>query len=242
MKSIFAILLVFTFVQLLNGQSLVVNKNDGSKSSFALTDVKSITFEDISTFTDSRDGKSYKTVKIGNQIWMAENLAYLPSVSPPSAGSATDPYYYVYGYTGTDVAAAKATTNYSTYGVLYNWPAAKVACPKGWHVPSEAEWKTLTSFLGEDVAGYKLKEAGTSHWQSPNSGATNESGFTALPGGLRDYPGNIGAIGTEGIWWTSTEDNPNFSVLYVSLAYNNSRLSWNNTPFTRAWSVRCIKD
>jgi uncharacterized protein (TIGR02145 family) len=113
------------------------------------------------TFVDSRDGKEYKTIKIGDQVWMAENLAYLPSVSPSSDGSETDPYYYVYDYQGTDVAAAKETDNYKTYGVLYNWPAAMAGatssnsnpskvqgvCPAGWHLPSDAEWTQLGLFL-----------------------------------------------------------------------------------------------
>ena len=87
------------------------------------------------------DGKVYKVVQIGNQCWMAENLAYLPSVSPPTEGSLIDPYSYVYGYEGTDINEAKTTTNYQTYGVLYNWPATLEACPSGWHLPSDAEWK-----------------------------------------------------------------------------------------------------
>ncbi len=105
------------------------------------------------TFTDSRDGNVYKFVKIGTQTWMAENLAYLPSVVGSATGSETTPYYYVYGYDGTSVTAAKATSNYTTYGVLYNWPAAmggfsssssnpsgvQGVCPAGWHLPSEAE-------------------------------------------------------------------------------------------------------
>jgi uncharacterized protein (TIGR02145 family) len=102
------------------------------------------------SFTDSRDGKTYKTVKIGDQWWMAENLAWLPAVNPVNDNSSTEKYYYVSGYNGTDVSAAKATQNYTTYGVLYNWPAAmngaagsdanpssvQGACPAGWHIPS----------------------------------------------------------------------------------------------------------
>ncbi len=124
-------------------------------------------------FTDSRDGTHYNAVKIGNQVWMAENLKYLPSVVGPGTGSQTTPYYYVYGYDSTVVADAKATSNYTTYGVLYNWPAAmneatssssnpsgvQGACPTGWHLPSDAEWTELTDYLGgTSVAGGKLKE------------------------------------------------------------------------------------
>ena len=124
------------------------------------------------TFIDSRDGNEYNWVQIGDQIWMAENLKYLPSVVGSGTGSETTPYYYVYGYDGTNVPDAKATDNYATYGVLYNWTAAmngeassktnpsgiQGVCPAGWHLPSDAEWTELTDYLGgRSVAGGKLK-------------------------------------------------------------------------------------
>ena len=113
------------------------------------------------TIADSRDGTVYNTVQIGNQCWLKENLKYLPEVSPSSAGSQTDPHYYVYGYQGTSVSVAKATDNYQNYGVLYNWPAAmngagsssanpsgvQGVCPAGWHLPSDAEWTELTDYV-----------------------------------------------------------------------------------------------
>jgi uncharacterized protein (TIGR02145 family) len=168
------------------------------------------------TFTDLRDGKKYKTVKIGEQVWMAENLSYLPSVIGPSISSDTTAYYYVYGYADTVVADAKATVNYTTYGVLYNWTAAmngsasnssivQGVCPTGWHLPSDTEWKELTVYLGEaSVAGGKLKETDTTHWISPNAGATNETGFAALPGGSRFYEkfAHIGYNGPGGVLWS----------------------------------------
>src|SRR5574344_2998326 len=167
------------------------------------------------TFIDDRDNKVYKWVKIGDQVWMAENLAYLPRVNRVADGSedAAGSYYYVYGYNGTNVADAKATANYKTYGVLYNWTAAmngeassttnpsgiQGVCPAGWHLPSDAEWTELTDYLGgASVAGGKLKETGTTHWDSPNTGATNETGFTALPGGYRTNLGFFNNIGYHG--------------------------------------------
>ena len=113
---------------------------------------------EVGTFTDSRDGKTYKWVKIGKQVWMAENLAYLPVVSTSAEGSLIDPYYYVYDYEGSDVATAKSNSAYSTYGALYNWPAAVEACPSGWHLPNENEWATLAESLGgTSVAGFEMK-------------------------------------------------------------------------------------
>ena len=140
---------------------------------------------------------NYSTVLIGDQCWFSENCRYLPVVSSSSASSGggsseNSPYFYVYGYEGTDASAAMATENYDTYGVLYNWPAVmtEAICPSGWHIPSDAEFTQLTDFLGgEGVAGGKMKEAGYDHWNSPNTGATNSSGFTGLPGGYRDTGG-----------------------------------------------------
>ncbi len=116
------------------------------------------------SFTDPRDGQTYRYVQIGDQAWMAENLRYLPSVSGPGAGSTTTSYYYVYGYDGDDVNAAKDTENYQNYGALYNWDAAmggastsnsnpsevQGACPPGWHVPSHAEWAQLIKHIEND--------------------------------------------------------------------------------------------
>ena len=98
--------------------------------------------QETGTFTDPRDGKVYKTVKIGTQVWMAENLAYLPTVSSKIEWSETSPTYNVYGYQGTSISDAKTTDNFATYGGLYNWPAAVTACPDGWYLPSDEDWKT----------------------------------------------------------------------------------------------------
>ena len=204
--------------------------------------------------TDSRDGTTYKTVQIGDQEWMAENLVYLPSVVGPGTGSNTTSYYYVYGYNGTSVSAAKSTANYTTYGVLYNWPAAMNSsasssanpsgvqgiCPAGWHLPSDAEWTQLTYYLGgQGVAGGKLKA--TTLWASPNTGATNETGFTALPGGSHNSYGGFYNIGSRGDWWSATEDNTDNAwnrYLYYDNSYVNSYYYFKEVGF----SVRCLRD
>ncbi|MFB6342480.1 FISUMP domain-containing protein [Saccharicrinis sp. FJH62] len=208
------------------------------------------------TFTDSRDGYVYRIVTIGNQVWMAENLKYLPSVTGPETGSETTSYYYVYGYDGTSVEDAKATTNYGIYGVLYNWTAAmegfasstdnpsgvKGVCPTGWHLPSDAEWEELIDYLGGvDVAGYKMKETGIEHWDNPNTGANNESNFTALPGGIRYLNGSFLTIGNHGYWWSATMDNAS-SAWHRSLVNDYIGVYWDTHYLDDGLSVRCVKD
>jgi len=219
-----------------------VNKTDGSKTTIALSDIESITFENSGSmdFTDSRDGHVYKIIKINTQTWMAENLAYLPSVSQSSNGSDSSPYYYVYGYEGSIVSEAKATANYGTYGVLYNWPAALTACPSGWHSPTDAEWTILTDYLASSAGGL-MKETGTTHWVSPNTGATNASGFTALPGGSRDSYGGFYSLGDIAHFWSASENG-------TSYAWNRDLDSgtagvWRNSPYrSYGCSVRCLQN
>lgn len=200
------------------------------------------------------DGKSYSIVKIGTQTWMAENLAYLPSVSPPSSGSDTSSFYYVYGYEGSSVSAAKGTTNYTTYGVLYNWEAAKTACPSGWHLPTDAEWKILEKHLGmsetdanstlwrnSGTVGCKLKESGTIHWTSPNTGATNTSGFTALPGGDRFTDGGFNGLGFYADFWSSSEYGS--SIAWSRILLNRyDGVDRYNLYRGNGFSVRCLQN
>ncbi len=201
---------------------------------------------DIETgsFTDPRDGSVYKTIIVGNQEWMAENLRFLPSVIGPTKGSTTSPYYYVYGYNGTSVADAKATSNYSTYGVLYNWVAATTCCPEGWHLPNDSEWNQLIDYLGgQYTAGGKLKEEGTSHWIAPNTGATNSSGFTGLPGGEFASGDGFFGINSFGLWWSETENAPGSSIAsYKDLRYSESSVNLGSLFKEYGFSVRCVKD
>ncbi|HPF94537.1 MAG TPA: fibrobacter succinogenes major paralogous domain-containing protein, partial [Tenuifilaceae bacterium] len=206
---------------------------------------------------DLRDGNVYQMVTIGNQIWMAENLAYLPSVTGPSLGYNGTPYYYVYGYDGTDVNDAKATSNYDTYGVLYNWTAAMASsvsseanpsgvqgvCPTGWHLPSDAEWTELTDYLGGiSGAGGKLKETGTTHWNSPNEGATNETGFTALPAGFRNHQHEaFHSLWSSGFWWTASEFDEEFAW-YRLIRNSTSEITRGMNTKETGYSVRCVKD
>lgn len=216
-------------------------KNSGGQDTQVKTDY--IVVVEGDSFTDDRDGTVYKYVTIGEQVWMAENLKYLPEVVGPGTNSITDPHYYIYYYDGTDVAAVKATEYYSTYGVLYNWPAAIEACPAGWHLPDDEEWTALTNFLNEEVnAAGKLKEADTAHWQAPNTGATNETGFTALPGGYYDNQGNFFYnIGKTGYWWTTDEYTTHFGR-HRFMTYNESYVNRSFTNKGHGFSVRCVRD
>ena len=177
--------------------------------------------EERDTFTDPRDGHVYKTVQIGAQVWMAENLDYRTIDSS---------WYY-----------NNDSATYHIYGRLYTWNRAMSAAPPGWHLPSEAEWQTLIDSVGVRAGG-KLKEADTLHWSSPNTGATNESGFTALPGGYRGGTGEFNLLGEIGYWWSTTLSNEPIAVSFV-LVYNDSynyfAYGYNETD---GLSIRCIKD
>lgn len=228
---------------------LLVFATGCEKNDYNIEDIEKYFSED--TYTDPRDSNVYKMVKIGSQTWMAENLRYLPSVVGPTKESNRTPYYYVYDYDGTNVDAAKASINYGIYGVLYNWRAAMKACPPGWHLPSNSEWKELTDFLGgESVAGSKLKETGTSHWDlwGFNDG-TNESGFTGLPGGERRENSywnnwyNFQSIGGAAFWWSSTKKNYMPNAYCIQLHDSNPMVSSGMYPsLEHGFSVRCIRD
>ena len=198
---------------------------------------------DGGTFTDTRDLKTYNFVKIGNQSWMAENLAYLPAVSQPAAISGINPHCYVYGYDGTIVSTAKATANYPTYGVLYNWTSALTACPAGWHLPDKAEFSALINFMGGDaIAGYKMKS--TQGWNDnvgKNGNGDNLYGFTALPGGDLEGAGVFLNLGDYGSFWTSDPDGGSNGWMWLLDNFNIGAFL-HSYPKSIGVSVRCIKN
>ena len=198
-----------------------------------------------STTLKDFEGNAYKTVTIGTQIWMAENLKTIffndgiaiPLVTDNSAwGALNTPAYSWYN---NDAASDK-----DTYGTLYNWytiNSGKI-CPTGWHVPTDAEWTTLTAFTGVDtIAGAKLKETSFTHWLSPNTGATNEFSFTALPGGYRTETGVYFGIQNYGYWWNSTENNT-VSAWNRSMSYGSRGVSRNGSFKQTGFSLRCVKN
>jgi uncharacterized protein (TIGR02145 family) len=143
--------------------------------------------------------------------------------------------YYVYGFSGDNVSEAVATDNYQTYGVLYNYWAALKSCPEGWYLSEIEDWAILRSMAGGDInAGAQLKEMGINHWESPNTGATDIFGFSALPGGAF-YPGNgFQGLRTQGGFWNA---NSNF----YRMSYDKKELDFLNSPADYANSVRCVK-
>jgi uncharacterized protein (TIGR02145 family) len=196
------------------------------------------------TFVDERDNHEYSRVKIGEQVWMAENLAYLPTVNPPADYSLTDPFNYVYGYLLYDPAEAKTFPSYNMYGVLYNWTSAIQYCPSGWHLPNENEWQLLINYLGgENTAGGSLKEAGYEHWNSPNTGADNSSRFSALPGGTYFYNRDDHFYGEGDIaYWWSSEQVSSDTVLIWGMKYDEASIRMVKDVKHNGNSIRCIKD
>jgi uncharacterized protein (TIGR02145 family) len=196
------------------------------------------------------DGNIYHTVTIGAQVWMVENLkttryndgAVIPLVTDSAAWAAlTTPGYCWYNN--------DSASNANPYGALYNCYVVNTGklAPAGWHVPTDAEWTVLTTYLGGDsVAGGPLKETGTTHWQSPNTGATNATGFSALPGGYRYSYGTLfNNVGSYGDWWSSTAAGAAGGEpgSWNRIMYNdNASVSRGNFFNTSGFSVRCVRD
>ena len=176
------------------------------------------------SLTDSRDGKTYHTIKIGEQTWMAENLNY--AIQRGCACYKDD------------------TTNCDKFGRLYRWEAAKISCPSGWHLPSDGEWGILVDHLGgKKVAGGKLQAAEL--WEEPNSELTNLSGFCALPAGQAVYTGvGIGGymgLGKVAVWWTSTKPEFNGPIFIAISEMKNNIIRKSDVPNSK-YSVRCIQN
>jgi uncharacterized protein (TIGR02145 family) len=193
------------------------------------------------------DGNLYHTVTIGTQVWMVENLKttkYRDGTQITNVTDATAWFNLNIG-TGAYCNYNNDANNATTYGRLYNFHAVKDSrglAPKGWHIPTHTEWTTLSTYLGGDnIAGGKLKETGITHWISPNVGATNQTGFTAIPGGFRSYSGFFSNIGEYGDWWSSTEYSSNEAWSWY-MYYNYSAINSINRYKTFGYSVRCLKD
>ena len=221
------------------------------------------------TFFDSRDSHEYNWVKIGKQIWMAENLSWLPEVSSSDHGSKDEKHYYVYGNEVENVDSARQNSNYRIYGVLYNWYSAmegdvesndvpsgvRGACPRGWHIPSTREWNILFDWLTENGFGYGgsgddigKSLAADSLWkdswhtgQIGSKSRNNKSGFNALPGGGRGPWGGFNGL-FEGAYFWSSKASYGLDWLHISFRYNAYKPELGVGLRAGGLSIRCLKD
>jgi uncharacterized protein (TIGR02145 family) len=209
------------------------------------------------TLTDA-DGNQYSTIQIGAQVWMAENLKTTKYNDGTPIRNVTDDNQWANldtGDTGAWSYYDNDTANDALYGKLYNWYAVgtKKLCPKGWHIPDNEDWDALATHLGGnfvrrgtddyigwyEVAGGKMKA--TERWKRPNTGATNESGFTGLPGGMRYSGGTFSGIDSSGYWWSATEDSTT-NAWERDLLYDFGDVGRDSYVKTVGLSCRCIKD
>lgn len=208
-------------------------------------------------FVDNRDNRKYKWVKIGEQIWMAENVKYLPTIYNEPIRSLNNPRYYVYKYLGNDTNEARDLENFKTYGVLYNWSAAKKACPNGWHIPSDAEWENLAKTISRNNGGYSKLLTDNKSWEKVGahlkSNSTlwrynptlniNDYEFSALPAGYTDFD-NIEYFyalrNAAGFW--STLELENEYIWGRMVVDSNSDFLKKIFSKEEGYSLRCIRD
>ena len=218
---------------------------------------QSIKPSDMDSITFKRPLVNLPQVTICSQTWATRNLDVTTYSDGTIIPQVTDPTAWANLTTGAWCYYNNDPANGAVYGKLYNWYAAagiydaaslanpalrKKLAPTGWHVPTDAEWTTLTTCLGgETIAGGKMKETGTAHWQSPNQDATNSSGFTGLPGGYRYNNGTFYFIGYNGYWWSSSEDFTTYAWYRDMYYYNGIALSYYYNK-ENGFSVRCLRD
>lgn len=194
------------------------------------------------------DGNTYNTVQIGDQLWMAEDLktTHYNDGSPVPLVEGYEEWANLtlpaYSWYNND------SLNASNYGALYNWYSIETEklCPDGWHIPSDEEWISLETALGGvGVIGGSMKEQGTTLWKTPNTEASNESGFTARPGGYRSYNGTFNLMRTSGYWWSTSQKSwygSSPKVIYRYIRYDDQALERHIAEKTNGFSVRCLKN
>lgn len=241
--------LILTYNLAIAQDTLYIYKSGSIVTKHAVANIDSVIFykptTSENTVTD-RDGNVYNIVTIGTQTWMKENLKttkYRNGDPIPNITSNTDWITLPIGAYSNYNNDAKNST---IYGKLYNWYAvndSRNIAPTGWHVPTDIDWTILTNYLGgESIAGGKLKESGTTHWKSPNTGATNEKSFTALPSGYRAYDnGAFYGIEYDCSWWSSMESSTK-DAWDRYLNYNYGNLNRGSNDKNDGRSIRCVKD
>jgi len=217
-------------------EGLLIYQTDGSKGYYYFIS---------GAWTSLRDEKTYTSLTIGTQQWMDKNLDVATYRNGDLIPYVTDPTTWAALTTGAWCYYNNDPINNGSYGKLYNWYAVndpRGLAPVGWHVPTDIEFTTLITALGgESVAGGKMKVTGTTTWQSPNTGATNTTGWAGLPGGFRISVGPFGSVGYNGYWWSSTQDGVG-TAWFRYLGYDNADAYRSNFLKTFGFSVRCVRD
>jgi uncharacterized protein (TIGR02145 family) len=212
-----AVLLAVAIVAVVGTVWLMACNGGGKESSSEKKSEQGTVSVKSGKLTDKRDGQKYRTVKIGNQVWMAENLNH---------------------ETGNSWCYDNDDSNCMQYGRLYDWNMAKRACPSGWHLPSQDEWEGLVVEVGSSTAGKKLKSS--SGWNE-NGNGTDDYGFSALPGGYRNAGGKFYIAGYNGNWWAATEGDAD-SAYYRSMYYHDDEVYKGYFSKEYGLSVRCVGD
>lgn len=223
-------------------------ENETQKSNINYTSIGTSVGIFQNSLTDI-DYNVYKTVKIGTQTWMVENLKTTKYNDGTIISKITDKNKWSNIDSGAWTYYNDNVSNNDKYGKLYNWFAIKNntvgnknICPVGWHVPNEIEWSILIEHLGgESVTGGKMKEVGFTSWQNPNSEATNSSLFTGLPGGIRNSNGYFDDIGSNGYWWSSNQANTKNAWFRKLYSYDDA-IGRDDLNKNCGLSIRCIKD
>jgi len=190
---------------------------------------------------------SFQSTKIGTQTWMKKNLNVDHFRNGDPISEVTNPSDWFNLTTGAWCYYENSTETGKIYGKLYNWYAVndpRGLAPKGWHVASYKDWTILIDYVGgKNVAGGSLKEKGTNNWFGKNTNSKNKFGFTALPGGIWEFPGTFRHKGLGGYWWSSTSYSTEYDyAMYQGIFWNTSEMDGNNHSMSTGMSVRCVKD
>ena len=259
-KKISILIIVLVSVNLFAQTNMIIRTTDGNIHSYSISIIDSVFYEEglpnCGIVTDI-DGNEYPTVIIGTQCWMAEDLKvthYPNGDTIPNVTDDTD-WGNLADDNTSDAYCFYNNDNTTDYGALYTYAASigddwtkdlvenQGVCPNGWHLPTDAEWTTLTNYLGgEIIAGGKMKEIGTTHWNSPNTGADNSSGFSALPSGYRiNGSGTFYRLGDRSHWWSATEGNSFYAYIRY-MSYDNAEVKRTNINKALGYSVRCVRE
>jgi uncharacterized protein (TIGR02145 family) len=224
-KDYFPVIFLLVFVT-----SIIISCNKDDNSPDPLKDI---------------EGNTYKTIRIGTQTWMAENLKTTilnnGTQIPQIINSEDWRNLYTEGYCWYN---NDPDANRDTYGALYNGFTVSTGelCPTGWHIPTREDWLTLREFLSDTInGGNSLKETGPEHWLPSNISADNSTGFSALPSGIRYFEGTFSSINSFTSFWSGTETSQN-ELWYISLYSGNSGVSMHHISKKYGFSVRCVKD